>query len=204
MTETVKQLYHKYYSSIGFERRGLFELIRKEFNPELVLYPGSSVHITPSFYFCHVVYIDRSPLAIGFFSDKKQVSETINSHKISNKSHYWRFLAKDFHGDLELEQNSFDLLVSLFSGKLIESLAKYLKINGLILTNSLFSDNDFVKGNNDYRYLGLISCKNKIYRFEPKQQPVKQYRSTLKMKNKGFDYDDKEFYFMYQKKCIEA
>lgn len=64
------EVYSKTYCDMNFERRGLFELLCQKFPSEKVIYPGCSIHITPSFYFQHVLYIDRSQAATDFFSDE--------------------------------------------------------------------------------------------------------------------------------------
>ena len=60
--------YNRFYSALNFERAGLFKLIKDEYGCNTVLYPGCSIHITPSFYFQHVVYVDISEAAKDFFS----------------------------------------------------------------------------------------------------------------------------------------
>lgn len=196
----VKSKYDQIYKSIGFERLGLFELIQKEFKINSVLYPGCLIHITPSFYFNHVVYLDKGDVSIEFFSKTNQVSELINKNKFYKESAYWFFIGKDFEDDLELRVNSFDMLLSIFSGKLIKYFDKYIKRGGLILTNSLFSDNESIKNNADFNLLGLIKCRNKKYTIDYDLKTDKIKQSTLRQNNTGFEYVDNEEYYIYVKK----
>jgi len=62
-------LYKKYHIDRDDERLGLFLEIAKKFNIRNVLYPGSFVHITPSFIFPRVVYVDSYKKAKKFFED---------------------------------------------------------------------------------------------------------------------------------------
>lgn len=199
MKKRVSDKYSQFYKSIGFERLGLFELIKDEFNPATVLYPGCSIHVTPSFYFNHVVYVDTSQLSIDFFANKNDVSGIINENKTFPESSYWHFLPKDFQSDLGLRTSSFDLLLSLFSGKLINYCEKYVKFKGFVLTNSLFSDNDSIKNRNDFKLLGLIQCKNFTYHIDYKMKSSKETLSKLRQRDKGFEYIDNENYYVYQK-----
>lgn len=194
-----KDKYSQLYKSIEFERSGLFEVIKKEFVPETVIYPGCSVHVTPSFYFNHVVYIDKSKLAKDFFANVNAVTELINQHKTFKEPAYWKFIPGDFQLDLGLPDSSFDLLLSLFSGKLIDYCEGYVKPGGLILTNSLFSDNDSIKYREDFRLLGLINCKNQKYRIDYNVNVSGLHQSKLRRKNKGFEYIDHESYYLYRK-----
>ncbi len=200
MNDLVKDKYTQLYRSIRFERSGLFELIKKEFNPKAVIYPGCSIHITPSFYLNHVVYIDKSQQAIDFFSNINAVTSFINQNKTFKEPAYWKFIPGDFRSDLGLEYASFDLLLSLFSGKMIDSCERYIKSGGLIITSSLFSDNDSIKDRKDFELLGLIKCKNQKYSIDYNGHESKHGKSRLRSKNNGFEYIDNESYYLYRKK----
>lgn len=202
MKDLVKTKYSQFYKSIGFERSGLFKLIKETFNPKTVLYPGCSIHVTPSFYFHHVVYIDKSKQSTDFFKDKIGVSELINQNKTYKESSYWKFIPDDFQLDLGIKDESFDMVLSLFSGKTIIFCERFVKPGGLILTNNLFSDNESIKDRNDFKLIELIKCKNFNYSFECKDPIPKIIQSKLRPSIKGFDYIDNETYFIYQKTRI--
>lgn len=199
MKNFVKEKYNQIYKSIGFERRGLFELLNKEFHSKTVLYPGCMIHVTPSFYFNHVVYVDNSELAQEFFAKSVQVSELINQYKVYKEKSYWSFLHKDFQSDLELKPASFDLLMSIFSGKLISYCQRYVKSQGLILTTSLFSDNETAIEDEGFKLISIIRCSNKKYSNDYSLKPAKLNKSRLKAANKGFTYNDNEEYYVYRK-----
>jgi hypothetical protein len=59
--------YKAQYIDLNIERAALFKAIRDQYHCRDVLYPGCSVHITPSLYFPHVVYVDQSDAAAQFF-----------------------------------------------------------------------------------------------------------------------------------------
>lgn len=197
MEDTVEYKYNKYYKSIGFERRGLFEFLEKEFKPKCVLYPGSSIHITPSFYLKHVTYVDMSSLSKEFFEDKKEVSQFIFKNKIYKESSFWEFIGRDFQTEIGLRDNYFDLLISIFSGNLIEHCENYVKNGGIILTTSLFSDNEAMKHRSGYQLTGAINEFNGKYKFGAKSP--KRKKSKLIRKNNSFEYADNEEYYIYKK-----
>jgi hypothetical protein len=199
MKEFVEKKYNQFYKSIGFERKGLFELIKKEFNPKSVLYPGCSIHVTPSFYFNYVVYVDKSDLSKEFFYNETQVSKLINSSKIYKKSTFWKFKDNDFQYDLNLYENYFDLLISIFSGKMINYCEKYIKPGGIILTTSLFSDNESICRNENFNLTGIIWCLNGKYKIDYDIKPRTKNKSRLRRKNNEFEYVDNEDYYIYRK-----
>lgn len=125
--------YASLYGDLSFERRGLFDLIQARYSCREVLYPGSSIHITPSLYFPHVVYVDQSEPAAQFFGAEKPLLEFVNCHKTYKQATYIRFLQQDYSTPLPLMDNSFDLLLALFAGGISRighpqpSLAPYIR-----------------------------------------------------------------------------
>jgi hypothetical protein len=67
-SQTTVAPYLRQYADLGFERSELFAFLQEEYHPVEVLYPGCSIHITPGFYFPHVVFVDRSPSTLSFFA----------------------------------------------------------------------------------------------------------------------------------------
>ena len=60
--------YRKYHIDKADERRGLFEGLVERFGVGRALYPGSFVHVTPSFVIPEVVYVDSDKRAAAFFA----------------------------------------------------------------------------------------------------------------------------------------
>ena len=201
MPDFVQQQYAQIYLQLGFERRELFALLANRYAPQQVLYPGSSIHITPSFAFRHVVYIDKSPLAARFFSYPEQVDALIEQQKSYRGKSYWQFLAADFQTSLPLPCQGYDLLISLFSGPQIRACEKYLKAGGLILSCSLFSDQETLQSQPQYQLLAWIQYRQQRYQFQTTAPPAKNRSSRLQKHAGGFRYQDQEIYYLYQKKA---
>ena len=51
------------------QRAGLFKLLSNLYEIRRAMYPGSYIHISPSFYFPEAVYIDTDSKAKKFFKD---------------------------------------------------------------------------------------------------------------------------------------
>lgn len=140
---TVESLYREYVVDHGLERAGLFEAILAR-DPSLttVLYPGCFLHVTPSFFFPHVVYVDRSDLAASFFSDAGGVAALVDNHRRYRRKSYRRFIHHDFTEPLPLPDGSFDLLLSLYAGGVTKACARYLRAGGLLVSNDHAGDAD--------------------------------------------------------------
>lgn len=200
--------YKRFYEDINFDRAGLFELLKKEYNCNTVLYPGCSIHVTPSFYFQHVVYVDISKTAKEFFDDIHNILNFINSNKKYKQTPYIQFIHGDYTKPLLLREENYDLLVALYAGGIIESCKKYVKPGGIILTNNHQKDAEKALKDPSMVLEGLIFKKGKKYAIEKNiindyEGIFKRYGNMKKdMKNtsNGLEYVDNQCYFVLKKK----
>jgi SAM-dependent methyltransferase len=137
----VAVIYQEYVVTPGLERAALLEALRARCAREAaVLYPGSSVHVTPSFFFQHVVYVDRSEFSRDFFAQRQAVLDAVNAHKTYRQQPFIRFVEQDFTSDLPVPEGSFDVLLALYAGGISKACARYLKPGGLLLSNDHHGD----------------------------------------------------------------
>jgi hypothetical protein len=134
-------LYRAYVVDEGLERRGLFEaLLSFAGRIETALYPGCFIHVTPSAYIPHVVYVDRNETARAFFADEAAVRQIAGIGKRYRRPSYVRYIHQDFTAALPVPEASFDLLLALYAGGISRACARYLREGGLLLTNSHQAD----------------------------------------------------------------
>jgi SAM-dependent methyltransferase len=132
----IADIYQAYVVAHGLDRVALFEALRARCVGEAaVLYPGAFVHVTPSFFFQHVVYVDQSDFSRHFFARTQAVLDIVNQHKHYRQRPFIRFVQQDFTTDLPVPEGSFDLLLALYAGGVSRACARYLKPGGLLLTN---------------------------------------------------------------------
>lgn len=202
---SVSDLYKKYFRDIQFERCGLFKAIQQNYDCTTVLYPGSSIHITPSFYFPHVVYVDTHEVAQKFFADHETVVSFITSNKKYQQSSFVRFINQDFTTALPIKEHSFDLLIALFAGGISRACKKYLKISGMLLTNNHHNDASEAALDDEYQLIARVIRKGEAYRIQeldddviPRKNPAAK-KVYLKQSNSGLVYTDNEDYFLFKK-----
>ncbi|MFH0899011.1 MAG: hypothetical protein V2A73_00120 [Pseudomonadota bacterium] len=134
-------IYQEYVVAPDLERTALLEALRKMCAGEAtVLYPGSSVHVTPSFFFQHVVYVDRSELSRDFFAREQAVIDVVNARKQYRQQPFMRFIEQDYAIALPVPEGSFDVLLALYAGGISKSCARYVRPGGLLLTNDHHGD----------------------------------------------------------------
>jgi hypothetical protein len=199
--------YKRFYIDLNFDRSGLFETVKRKYSCQNALYPGCSIHITPSFYFQHVVYIDISEIAQDFFKNIEEVKEFINDNKTYKQSTFIQFLNRDYTKELPIRENSYDLLIALYAGEITQSCKKYVKPGGIILTNNHQNDAVEVLKDTSLFLDALIYKKGKKYVLEEK--PEKNFEDILRKYNRqaknmkktdrGLEYVDKQCYFVLKK-----
>lgn len=152
-------LYKKYHIDRDDERLGLFLEIAEKFNIRSVLYPGSFVHIAPSFVFPRVFYIDSYKKAKFFFEDPS-VYEYICKNKIYKDKPEIFFQLKNYMRSIEAPEGSFDLLISQYAGFVSQGSKKYLKVGGILLTNNSHGDASMASIDKDYKFIGIVNKRS--------------------------------------------
>lgn len=151
----IPALYQKYFVDKNDERRMLFQKAQELYNPEKGLYPGSFVHITPSFYIKDMTYVDSDKRISRFFTDNKVLSY-IELNKIYNDSPIVNGLQGDFSGKLPIEEHSFDIMFSFYAGFISQSCKKYLKEEGILICNNSHGDASIAFTDNDYQLISVV------------------------------------------------
>jgi hypothetical protein len=155
MTKDVIGLYKEYFIDRDFERLDLFELLQEKFNIESAIYPGSFVHVTPSFVYPKTTYIDSDKNAKRFFEHPEFI-DFIISHKKYQQDSDISFYPKDFQGIIEWEKGKYDLLVSQYAGFVSMHCKEYLKIGGILLANNSHGDASMASIDKDYEFVGIM------------------------------------------------
>ncbi len=153
------KLYEKYHTSRKYTLIGLFKEIKKQFNPKRVLYPGCYVHITPSLVFSDVTYIDSFRDTDKFFKDLK-VIEYINKNKEYKKKSKIKFYHQDYYDKIPEEFESFDCIISLYSGFIGQAVKRYLKKGGILVCNDSHGDASMASIDSDYELIAIFDKKS--------------------------------------------
>lgn len=155
--------YRKYFVEMQFERRSLFQAVRRKYNAIAVLYPGCFVHITPSFFFPHVVYVDSSEDSRRYFAAAAEIQALIQAGRHYKRAPYLRFIHQDYRQPFPLAENSFDLLLSLYAGGISQACKPYLKTGELLLSNDHQDDAAQAARDPDFRLVGVVNARQETY-----------------------------------------
>lgn len=189
--------YQTIYREINFERIGLFRLVGETYSCKEVLYPGCSIHVTPSFVFPHVVYVDKSADAKAFFENQAELMNFVTRNREYKRKPFIQFLHLDYSEVLPLQGESFDLLLSFFAGTIAPVCKKYLRKGGLLLTNQ------HEEAGSEFKLVGMIRFESGKYRFVgevvvPARETAKKY---LRQSTRGLEYVENETYFVFEKRA---
>lgn len=154
-------LYKTYYIDKQFERENVFLALRDRFSIKSALYPGSFVHLTPSFVFSEVVYVDSNKPANKFFGHIAAIRELIEKRKDYDEEASFRFIHQDYTKPLPLPLNSFDLLISHYAGVVSQACKKYLKPEGILLANNSHADAGVAFLDNDFELIDAVDPNRK-------------------------------------------
>ena len=166
MNQSLK-LYNKYHADNDNERLDLFQLLAERYGIEKALYPGCFVHITPSFIYPSVTYVDTDKRARKFFSDPI-IRDFVSKHKIYRLKAEITFHSADYRSDIGEEDESFDLLISQYAGFISQHCKKYLRIGGLLVVNNSHGDASMASIDDDYEFSAAILKRGGKYRLTEK------------------------------------
>jgi SAM-dependent methyltransferase len=204
MTDS-SRLYKQHYVDKDFDRLELFVLLRERYSINRILYPGSFVHITPSFVFPLAVYADTDRRTKHFFADP-WTGEFIEKNKRYDEKAIVRFHPQDYTNDLPEEPESFDLLVSQWAGFVSQACKRYLRKGGLLLVNNSHGDASLASIDNDYRFIAAVMRRNGKYRlvendlehfFVPKSD-VEVTREYLLKIQRGIGYTRPAWAYLFE------
>ncbi len=111
------------------------QLVKENFGCRRVLYPGSYLDITPSLVFPEVCYVDSLKGIARRLTDP-ELMKHINAHKHYTEDPAIRCYEADYGTFAGEPAGSFDLLISLNAGPISQRCRRFLKHDGLLLTNN--------------------------------------------------------------------
>ena len=145
----------------------MFEILVKKYHIESAIYPGSYIHIAPSFYIPITVYIDSFKKTKDLFSDKG-IFEFINKNRRYTQQPVIRFHYKDYNSDIGEKLGNFDLLISQYAGFISQCCKKYLRQGGILIANNSHGDASMAYIDEDFEFIGAMYRSNRQYRLTEK------------------------------------
>ena len=198
---SIQQTYEKRYEDIHFDRSQLFELINKTYHPKNVLYPGCSIHITPAFYFPKITFVDKSNETTHYFSALQEILPYVNKKKHFLKKSQIHFKCADYK--TPGLQACYDLLISLFSPRVIEFCGKFIIKGGMVLTHNYQEEARLLVNNDGWKKIACIEYHRGKYLLNEKATKEimgrKHDARYLRSTSYGTEYIEKEKYYIFER-----
>ena len=150
-----------------YEGLDLFQLLRDRYGVQSALYPGSFVHVTPSFVFPVTVYVDSDRRAKRAFGDPGLLKLIRQRHEYDQDPQVV-FYAADYATPFGAQDESFDLLISQYAGLICRPCKRYLRIGGLLLVNNSHGDAGIAALDPDYHLAAVVHRRRGRYRVSEK------------------------------------
>lgn len=188
-------LYKSQYLDKQDDRLALFEVLARRFSIERALYPGSFVHLTPSFCFPEVVYVDLDHQARAFFASRS-VREYVSRYRQYDSQPIMRFHGVDYREGVDEARQAFDLLISQSAGFVSLYCGEHLKPEGILLANNLHGDASMASLDDGYELIGVLSRRGTRFSFSDKdldsyfvpKRPVMVTKDYLLERQRGIGY----------------
>ncbi len=189
------------------DRFRLFSAVAAAVVAQTVLYPGSFVDLAPSFVFGEVTYVDLDRRAAHFFADTEGVDEIIAANAPAHGPRSVTFLHRDYREALDLEPESFDLLVSLYAGFVSEHCTEHLRIGGRLLVNPSHGDAAMASIDHRYRLAGVVIARPGRYRVSTEaleeylvpKKPQTITAEALHERGRGIGYTRSPFAYLFER-----
>ena len=202
-------LYKKYFIVKSDEREMLFAETAKLFNPEKGIYPGSFVHITPSFFIPYMTYVDSDKRISKFFNDES-VLEYIKIRKEYSVEPTITAFQADFSSELQILPQSFDIMFSFYAGFISRDCKKYLKNGAVLVCNNSHGDSSLAYADPDYTFIGAVKRSGNHFKISTDNldsyfikkdgSPIDTEKVLKRMSGENFTKKAYAYIFRYQKK----
>jgi hypothetical protein len=186
------------------DRWRLFSAVAQAIDAETVFYPGSYVDLAPSFVFGSVTYLDADKRAPGFFADTEGILEIVAEHQGPPEPDI-TFIHADYTTPLDLPEEHFDLLVSLYAGFVSEHCTQHLKFGGTLLVNPSHGDAAMASVDPRYVLAGVVRSSSGTHRVDTKdldtylipKNPQTITADTLRESGRGIGYTKSPFAYLF-------
>ncbi|WP_061961994.1 class I SAM-dependent methyltransferase [Demequina flava] len=138
MTAKPRETWTTYRSSIG-DRSAMFAQVARRWDISSAVYPGAYLDLSPSVSIPTVTYNDMDRRAARFFADEALVTQELDGRS-SLEAREVRFIHGDYTQPLDIDDNSHDLLISLYAGPVWDHCRRYLRDGGYLLANTSHGD----------------------------------------------------------------
>lgn len=189
------------------DRRRLVTAVAGAIEATTVLYPGSYVDVAPSFVWPSVTYVDVDRRAKRFFDDAGGVSRIIADHAGSPADPDVTFIGADYTEELDLPDQGFDLLISLYAGPISLHCSQHLRVGGWLLVNPSHGDAALASIDERHELDAVVIARSGDYRVSRTdldrylipEKPVEITTESILSSGRGIAYTKSPFAYLFRR-----
>jgi hypothetical protein len=194
-----------YRTSIG-DRAGLFGALSATWHPERALYPGSYLDLSPSTAIPSVTYVETDRRAARYFGDRSLVAAELEGRTRPGAGTDVSFLPLDFTRPLPLPAAGFDLLVSLYAGRVWDHCRRHLSPGGLLLANTSHGDASLAALDPGLHLVAAVHQRDGAYRLDTEdldrhlvpRRPSAADPDEIRRRGRGIAYTRTAFAYVFR------
>ncbi len=199
-------LYKEYHLDRGDERVDLFRKLVRKYGIRSALYPGSFVHIAPSFVIPRTVHVDSFREAKTFFADSNTLAYIVQRKEYDEEPHIG-FYGSDYNDPFGEEPESFDLLISSYAGFVSPPCKRYLRLGGLLVANDSHGDASMAFLDPDFELIAVANrrgekftiSETELERYFIPKRAVTVTPQLLRETGKGVAYTKRASSYIFRK-----
>ena len=201
------RLYQDEYVRKQFERIDLFKAIVDRYGVKRALYPGSYVHVSPSFVIPTVAYVDTDRRCPGFFSDHAVLRMVMRRRRYDPEPQVI-FHHADYTHPFGERTGSFDLLISQWAGPVTQACRRYLRRGGIALVNDSHGDASLAYLDRCYELVAAVNRRagrhrlgeRNLGRFFRTSSGRRVTRATIEKSGRGPSYTESPSMYVFRRR----
>ncbi|WP_072687580.1 hypothetical protein [Rhodococcus marinonascens] len=188
-------MFEDYLAKIG-DRTAVYEAARELAGGRVALYPGSFLDATPLNVWAEVTFVDK---------DKNYVKRVRN---LDHTPPGARFLITDYQEPIsEVDDDSADVLISLFAGPISHFCTRYLKVGGYLLANNSHGDASIAMLDPRYRLIAVQTATAHSFRtsdltdFQVAKRPTDHRFEEILTSQRGVAFKRSAQYYLFRREA---
>jgi len=184
----------------------MFRAVIEAWPIQSALNVGSYLDLSPSTCIPSVTYVDTDRRAARFFADHELVATELEGVSLPGAAAEIHFLDADFLQPLAVADESFDMLIALYTGPAWDHCVRYLKPGGLFLANSSHGDASLAALDPRLTLVGAIHQRDGRYRIDRDhldqyliaKKPETADADLIRNSGRGIAYTKPAFAYIFQ------
>ncbi|WP_062211269.1 hypothetical protein [Demequina oxidasica] len=201
----VKVSWATYRESIG-DRSPLFAEVARAWAPKRALYAGSYVDLSPATAIPAVTFLDMDRRAAKYFAESDLVASELEGRVAPKQTPEVDFVQGVYTAPLDVPEQGFDLLISLYAGPVWDHCQQYLVSGGLLLANTSHGDASIAALDPRLTLVGVVQHRDGVWTLSDSaldeylipKKPALADADLIRADGRGLSYTKRAWAYLFQ------